>query len=647
MAMGTSEATVLDDPTTWEVSARRMNELRRMGDAKMSRSEKELHRAVKAGWVSVLKILLWAPGALVNARDGSNRTALHYGCESDHKNAARVVDVLVKAGAEVGALDGSKRTALHYACKSDHKDADRVVDVLLRAGAEVGAADGRKWTALHYACDSGHKDAERIVDMLVKAGADVDASDERGRTPLHEACASDHKDPKRVVGVLLWAGASVNVQDDFGTTPLHEACRMMIEPVVVMLLKQGARITLVDEHGLSPLHTACHEAMNSSTAFIVHALLTVKRCATGDSKDAGKHWAGHMDIKEILNTVNLQTRRHGSTALHLALQRSPDDLPATDSELFVWLITDGVVESERVLPELSVLSGACENNVKAVVSLLIAAGADVGIRNYEGLTALHYASRWCSVDIADMLVEKGAYVNAKDSFGNTPLHLTCSPDLTIRHPRHLPFLCMAMDCRARTIDYLLSRGAYLQVENGCQKTPYNCLSEIFRPHVSNSSEYEKGKIEKMFIKHVVKQKSLNLSEEFRIKWRVENGFYDEFEDRCCQELDAMKSTEVLTGLSLYGVLSHINQPYRRLSLGDIETIGEFITSPRVKEQFPIYYRSLAIEYERSMLLSWAVHSFYSECRKTRVLPHFVAEKILVFLSIQDLNNFRLSDDNNY
>ena len=55
---------------------------------------------------------------------------------------------------------------------------------------------------------------------------------------------------------------------------------------------------------------------------------------------------------------------------------------------------------------------------------LIECGADVTARNSYGLTPLHLASRMGQVDVARILIERGADVTARDFDGWTPLHLT-------------------------------------------------------------------------------------------------------------------------------------------------------------------------------------------------------------------------------
>ena len=58
---------------------------------------------------------------------------------------------------------------------------------------------------------------------------------------------------------------------------------------------------------------------------------------------------------------------------------------------------------------------------KEVVELLIAKGADVNAKNKSSKTPLHLAICWDHKEVAELLIAKDADVNAKDADGKTPL----------------------------------------------------------------------------------------------------------------------------------------------------------------------------------------------------------------------------------
>ncbi len=66
-----------------------------------------------------------------------------------------------------------------------------------------------------------------------------------------------------------------------------------------------------------------------------------------------------------------------------------------------------------------------------IVELLIAAGADINVKNRGGGTPLYDAAFRGRKEIAELLIAKGADVNAKGVDGITPLDLAT----TFRHRR--------------------------------------------------------------------------------------------------------------------------------------------------------------------------------------------------------------------
>jgi len=58
----------------------------------------------------------------------------------------------------------------------------------------------------------------------------------------------------------------------------------------------------------------------------------------------------------------------------------------------------------------------------AVAELLITKGADVNAKNKDGITPLHLAAAFGEKDVAEKLLARKAEVNARDNDGGTPLH---------------------------------------------------------------------------------------------------------------------------------------------------------------------------------------------------------------------------------
>lgn len=88
-----------------------------------------------------------------------------------------------------------------------------------------------------------------------------------------------------------------------------------------------------------------------------------------------------------------------------------------------------------------------------VAQMAINSGANVNARDINGSTPLHYAAYYGDLGVAELLVARGALVNAKNSFGNTPLHLA-----------------IMMENRS-VASYLAQHGADINAPNGLRQTP--------------------------------------------------------------------------------------------------------------------------------------------------------------------------------
>lgn len=136
-------------------------------------------------------------------------------------------------------------------------------------------------------------------------------------------------------------------------------------------------------------------------------------------------------------------------------------ISAGNAELVAFLIEHGA-DVNREIDGLSLLYKVrpAEENSLPIVRQLLDAGFNIGERGAELGTALHWAASMNAWDIASLLIERGADVNACDLDGITPLHeavssghrrmvrllLQSGADRTIDHPFWGSVLKFAHSC---------------------------------------------------------------------------------------------------------------------------------------------------------------------------------------------------------
>ncbi len=321
-----------------------------------------IHEAAKKGDQDAVKALIEQNPALINDRDETGRTPLHWAARGVH---FRVVKLLLEKGADVNAKDKNLTAAIHDLATRNHAEG---IQLLLARGADIDARDYGARTALHNAATN---DAVEATTLLAVKGASLEIQDNYGRTPLL-LCARERGGPQTTT-ILLKAGAQVNAKDKFGDTPLDLAAWRGKEAVVNLLLDAGAEIPsqgpkarrLFSEAaaaGLTRLFGALSKAGADPDLRLPGNRTLLHAAAAG----------GSVGIVEILlgRGANVDLKDdYGWTPLHYA---------ARDGRLAVveLLAKKGAEKNARTLMGQSALNIARERKYDKVCDSLIAQGAD-------------------------------------------------------------------------------------------------------------------------------------------------------------------------------------------------------------------------------------------------------------------------------
>ncbi|XP_067906220.1 protein phosphatase 1 regulatory subunit 12A isoform X10 [Heterodontus francisci] len=240
--------------------------------------------------------------------------------------------------------------------------------VLKKKRTKVKFDDGAVFLA---ACSSGDTDE---VKKLLDRGSDINYANVDGLTALHQACIDDNLD---MVKFLVEHSANINQPDNEGWIPLHAAASCGYADIAEYLISRGANVAAVNSEGETPLDIAEEEAMEE--------LLQEEISRQGVDIEAARKEEERImlrDARQWLNSGQINDSRHpksGGTALHVAAAKGYSE----------------------------------------VLKLLIQAGYDVNIKDYDGWTPLHAAAHWGKEETCRILVESFCDMEMINKVGQT------------------------------------------------------------------------------------------------------------------------------------------------------------------------------------------------------------------------------------
>ncbi|XP_056221559.1 ankyrin-3-like isoform X40 [Seriola aureovittata] len=279
---------------------------------------------------------------------------------------------------------------------------------------------------------------EKALDYL-KNGVDINICNQNGLNALHLASKEGHVE---VVAELIKQGANVDAATKKGNTALHIASLAGQSEVVKELVTHGANVNAQSQNGFTPLYMAAQENHLEVVQFLLDNGSS-QSIATEDGFTplAVALQQGHDQVVSLL----LENDTKGKVrlpALHIAARK--DDTKA--AALLLQNDHNADVES-KMMVNRTTESGFTPLHIAAhygninVATLLLNRGAAVDFKARNDITPLHVASKRGNSNMVRLLLERGAKIDARTKDGLTPLH------------------CGARSGHEQVVEMLLDRGA--------------------------------------------------------------------------------------------------------------------------------------------------------------------------------------------
>eukprot|EP00698_Gefionella_okellyi_P023665 TRINITY_DN8147_c0_g1_i2.p1 TRINITY_DN8147_c0_g1~~TRINITY_DN8147_c0_g1_i2.p1 ORF type:complete len:1447 (-),score=339.37 TRINITY_DN8147_c0_g1_i2:189-3998(-) len=397
-----------------------------------------------------------------------------------------MVRLLVQRGHQLN--DGVCSPLLSSVTK--HMDAS-MVKLLLELGADVDRPHERtRMTALHQAVI---RDQVDIVKILLEAGANVNALNKHGLSPVHIAILKKRADALKLF--LETNADALREPTAVGCTPLMLAARLGNTELVKFLLTRGVSARPTDKRGYNALHHAARRNQPEVIRLLLQEHDGAPNMQTANKKrETALHIAaahGHVEAVNVLMESKGDPRitdSRNATPLELALVcGKPEPIRAilnhpdstmplrniryrmdmlNDATRAAGRISGSVVKSQgnrrstqrrgrgrgrgrggfrgrgrggyrgglgrggrmRKNPIETVRSApalllAARHGLHEIVELILQRGADVNAATSSGFTSLHDAAGFGRLEVAKVLLRHNADVNLLTKYGWTPLML--------------------------------------------------------------------------------------------------------------------------------------------------------------------------------------------------------------------------------
>jgi len=339
------------------------------------------------------------------AKDGLGNTILHYAAEWNLVNA---IPSILRAGLSIETQNATGQTPLFMAIRTDSPSTIRV---LVENSANLNARDSQGNSALHAAI---RWNALNSAAYLISSGIDINSYSLNGNTPLHDAVAFGMSD---IETLLITSGANLDVRNVDGNTPFMEAVKGAQLGSIEKLARNGSDPSARNIRGDTPLHIA----VGMENIELTNILLRMG--ASIHARNTRNITPFHVSLSVSPRMVSAllsggrinNNDDSGNSALHIAVQER------ASGDIIRAIIAQGArlntVDSNGKTP----LRISVDLELWQTVKLIADAGADPFVNAVDNKTVGEIA--FIKGEDCIRAVFSGRAINAKDSSGNTVLHV--------------------------------------------------------------------------------------------------------------------------------------------------------------------------------------------------------------------------------
>ena len=355
-------------------------------------------------------------------------TPLMLACEYGNME---IIQLLIDKGAEVNQIDASGKSAIVYTISSDKLEIARY---LIDKGAELNLF----YDGISPLIKAIIEEKWEFAELFIEKGANVNAF--QTITPMDVTLFKQNYD---FADYLIEKGADINLKGDHGNTALYNAAKEGDLESVNFLLNKGAKADIKNSYGYSPLAIASY----NGDLQIVNILINKGADINSTDEEGNKpiHHAasgGNLEIVKMLhkrgaNINDISKSKHNTPLIYSCkignfyianyLIRNGADVNVQDYQgntaLFFasygYKITeDDYSENKKMYIEKAKYGesgNALSNSYLDVMISLLEKGADPNISNNLGQIPLHAAINDVNLEGMKILLEKGSKINTKDN----------------------------------------------------------------------------------------------------------------------------------------------------------------------------------------------------------------------------------------